>query len=270
MVYLCRGAEFTGKSGTTWIALNPLGQDNVWIATAKHDRDQLAVLKAPNADDSADQGWPRFKHEVIMHELFKRCAFIRRQIDRIPPDLDNDDPSILVLEYFETTLWKARIERPMSKAEIKAIARSVLQGLQEIHDADLVHCDLKMPNILINGFDKERAGDGSSLHVSIGDLGIVMPPMKGKAQPITYRAPEVYFRHDITSAADIWAFGLIYCHLLEAQHQFLKLGLYDGLDAREGTMAERETATMYVMTTQLPLAMMRNESRRSLANNNEL
>jgi serine/threonine protein kinase len=83
--------------------------------------------------------------------------------------------------------------------------------------------DLKMENILLSGFDptlKTSEGQGpetSNLVTKLGDLGIVMPPTKGIVQPLTYRAPEIYFKHSITPAADIWSWGLLVCHLLEAR-----------------------------------------------------
>lgn len=90
-----------------------------------------------------------------------------------------------------------------------------------------------MQNILLSGFEEqpnERAVVGDNkITTKLGDLGIVMEPAKGLVQPIIYRAPEVYFRNEISPAADIWSWGLIYCQLLEAQAAFNKYGIYDEL-----------------------------------------
>lgn len=69
----------------------------------------------------------------------------------------------------------------------------------------------------------------NNITAKLGDLGIVMSPTKGLVQPIAYRAPEVYFRREIGPAIDIWAWGLIYCQLLEAKACFNKYGLYDDI-----------------------------------------
>lgn len=80
----------------------------------------------------------------------------------------------------------------------------------------------------MSGFDDTaNTSPPSEITTKLGDLGIVMAPATGSVQPIAYRAPEVYFRLEITPAADIWSWGLIYCHLLEAQHEFGKRGMYD-------------------------------------------
>jgi protein kinase len=99
-----------------------------------------------------------------------------------------------------------------------------------------------MQNILLSGFEHEPNSEetvmDSNITAKLGDLGIVMEPTKGLVQPIVYRAPEVYFRNEISSAADIWSWGLIYCQLLEAQASFNKYGLYDEL--LQGSQVQKE------------------------------
>jgi serine/threonine protein kinase len=246
MSLLREGAEYRGESGRTYLAVGPLGQANVFTAVDKDDHANIVVLKAPSADDTGTS-WPQFQHEMIMHELLKNCPSIRKQVDRIPPVNEANTPPILVLEIFETTLWHARTKRPFSKAEVKSVARQILQGLKEVHDRELVYADLKMQNVMLNGFDNAEPGDGSNLIAKLGDLGIVMEPSKGKVQPVAYRAPEVFFKGEITPAIDVWAFGLIYCHLMEAITRFDKTGLYDDLYVGGGSMVEREQAMRHAI-----------------------
>jgi serine/threonine protein kinase len=240
MAILSEGAEFISETGKTYLAVSSLGQSNVWTAVQKDDLSNVVVLKAPSDDDTPGR-WPRFQHEMIMHELFKNSKNIRRQLDRIPPT-PSGSPPMLVLELTETTLWGARTKRPFSRGEIVTAMRGILLSLQEIHDHGLVYGDLKMENVMVSGFDAHHAGDGSKLVIKLGDLGTVMQPAHGIMQPFVYRAPEVYFREEITPAADIWAVGLVYSHLLEAQSNFSKAGLYDNLTDNSSRMDERVKA----------------------------
>ncbi|KAK0956360.1 hypothetical protein LTR91_022424, partial [Friedmanniomyces endolithicus] len=240
------GAEFLGESGKTYLAVSPLGQANVWTAVDKGNLENIVVLKSPAPDDT-DPSWPQFQHEMIMHELLKNCTAVRKQIDRIPPVESAGTPPILVLEIMQTTLWSARTKRPFTKEEVRSVARQVLRGLKEIHDKGLVYADLKMQNVMINGFDTAEPGVLTQLEAKLGDLGIVMYPQVGTVQPVAYRAPEVFFKGAITPAADIWGFGLIYCHLLEAIERFDKTGLYDDLNTGGGSMREREQAMRYAL-----------------------
>ncbi|KAK4498358.1 hypothetical protein PRZ48_011016 [Zasmidium cellare] len=257
MGYLKEGTELKSESGKTYLAVSSLGQANVWTGVentgvGKDDFSKVVVLKAPSEDD--EQGtWTQFVHEMIMHELFKEAPHIRKQIDRIAPDKDKESPPVLVLEIFETTLWQARTKRPLSRLEIVAITRSILEALQVIHANGLVYADLKMENVLMNGFDPEAQSHGSCLSIKLGDLGAVMYPASGTAQPIAYRAPEVFFKEEITPAADIWAVGLIYSHLLEARNSFSETGLYDDMNSGSESMDERVQAMRHALANDYDL-----------------
>ncbi|KAH0356729.1 kinase-like protein, partial [Aureobasidium melanogenum] len=241
---LSEGARLIGESGKSYLAVSPLGQSNVWTAV-EQSKDpnkplQVVVIKEPGEVDTLP-GWPSFQNEMVMHEVFKDSPAIRQQVDRIPPT-KTGGPPMIVLEITETTLWTARTKRPMSLAEIKTVAKDVLVGLRDVHAAGLVYADLKPQNIMIDGFNAESEEKDDHLKAKLGDLGLVMEPMNGKVQPITYRAPEVYLKGDITSRVDVWGWALIYCHLLEARTRFSKTGLYDDLETKTGAMGEREEA----------------------------
>ena len=244
---LTEGAQLVGESGKTYLAVSSLGQANVWTAVDSVDYTNIVVIKEPGADDTKP-GWHNFQNEMIMHELFKNSNSIRKQVDRIPP-VNQGDPPMLVLEITETTLWTARTKRPFTSAELKTVCKATLVGLADVHARGLVYADLKMQNIMLDGFNvNDPAKEVNAPVAKLGDLGIVMEPAQGKVQPVSYRAPEVYFKKEITSKADIWGWGLIYCHLLEAQTRFSKTGIYDDLDTGHGTMVEREEAVQYAIS----------------------
>ncbi|OTA36251.1 hypothetical protein BTJ68_05474 [Hortaea werneckii EXF-2000] len=208
MPSITEGGEYTGESGKVYLAVGPLGQSNVWTAVQKDDHN---------------------------------CRYIRRQLDRVAPR-KGQHPPLLVLEITETTLWQARTKRPFTKEEVRSVARSMLKGLKEVHDKGLVYVDIKMQNIMLDGFNTSEQGDGSKIVAKLGDLGIVMEPIRATTQPVVYRAPEVFFKGELAQAADIWAFGLVVSHLLEAQRRFSFTGMYDDLHNGSGSMFEREQA----------------------------
>jgi protein kinase len=241
---LSEGARLVGESGKTYLAVSSLGQSNVWTAVEQSNDPkkpvQVVVIKEPGEIDT-QPGWPSFQNEMVMHEVFKDSPAIRQQIDRIPPTRVGGPPMI-VLEITETTLWDARTKRPMTLGEIKTVAKDVLIGLRDIHAAGLVYADLKPQNIMVDGFSAESEKKDDHLQAKLGDLGLVMEPMNGKVQPISYRAPEVFLKGDITSRVDVWGWALIYCHMLEARTRFSKTGLYDDLDTKSGGIVDREDA----------------------------
>ncbi|KAF2850768.1 kinase-like protein [Plenodomus tracheiphilus IPT5] len=236
-IQMREGKELVGENGQRYLLVQAMGQPNVWIAVDAATQEKLYIVKQPSDDDNNMPGWPRFQHEMIMHELFKEHDAIRPQVDRIPPTSSADPPK-LVLELLQTTLWDARRKREFSDVELKQIMRQILLGLQEVHQQGLVYADLKMENVLLSNFTPSPPTSTSTspptsttpdITAKLGDLGIVMSPMRGTVQPLAYRAPEVYFLQEITPAADIWSWGLIYCQLLEAQASFHNTGMYDEL-----------------------------------------
>jgi protein kinase len=241
---ISEGDELTGEHGKKYLAVSPLGQANVWTAV-ETGNSKVVVVKEPDAND-ASRGMPSFQNEMVMHELLKDSSGVRQQIDRIP-STGPRDPPMLVLEITATTLWGARTQRPFTLEEVKKTTKDALIGLRDVHAQGLVYADLKMQNVMVDGFDGSAAGSKAGtedLHASLGDLGIVSEPMKGTVQPVSYRAPEVYFKQDITSKADIWGWGLIYCHLLEARKRFEHTGLYD---ETTGSLAKRQNATSHAI-----------------------
>lgn len=141
---LSRGLKLTGKCGQTYVLRDPLTQrkgrgSNVWSAARENDpMDQFAV-KQPDDDDGP--GWPDFTKEMETQELLLRSGYIRRMIDVIPPALDSE-PSCMVLEPFEKSLWSSRLRRPFSLEEIRSVMRSIAIGLGTIHHNNLVYTGL--------------------------------------------------------------------------------------------------------------------------------
>lgn len=131
------GVELVGEHGYRYLLVRALGQSNVWIAVDAATQEKIFIVKQPSDDDVA-YGWPRFQHEMVMHELLKDIPTIRQQVDRIPPSSRADPPRI-VLEILQSTLWDARRKRQFSDVEIKGIMRSALLGLRDVHQRDLVY-----------------------------------------------------------------------------------------------------------------------------------
>ncbi|KAF2801278.1 uncharacterized protein BDZ99DRAFT_456474 [Mytilinidion resinicola] len=240
-----------------YLLVAPLGQPNVWTAVDSETQSSVYIIKQPAPDDSAAASWPNFQQEMVMQELFKDDPAIRQKVDQIPPSKHGEPPRI-VLEILEGTAWDARAKRPLGVGEIKKHHAGYTRG-----------ANLKMENILLSGFNPSaKDKNGATLVTKLGDLGIVIPPTKGVAQPLTYRAPKVYFRHSITPAADIWSWGLLVCHLLEArapsisnpptpspnESNFTDRGLYDDLYSGHGLHSQQEQSIRYALANDYDLA----------------
>ncbi|GBB86851.1 hypothetical protein RclHR1_01330005 [Rhizophagus clarus] len=100
-------------------------------------------------------------------------------------------------ENFISLKWKDKL----------IILRMISSGLSEIHNNELIHCDLHCGNIL-NDFDNVE-------WAYITDLGLCQPAYimqnsnKKLFGVLPYVAPEVLRGNDYTQASDIYAFGII-------------------------------------------------------------
>ncbi|PYI04743.1 kinase-like protein [Aspergillus sclerotiicarbonarius CBS 121057] len=238
------GLRLVGQNGTMYTLLSPLARRNhphVWRACqSDNERDEIIIKHPP---DDTDPEKRSFQREMNMQKLFKPSRFIRKMTDTIPAS--SDLPEMMVLEPFEKTLWSARTKRPLAIWEIKYIMKATLLGLQEIHKQGLVYCDFKMENVLLNGFNNDAATEDQEvvgrMRVKIADLGSVMAPDRGDVTSLTYRSPEVYFKKPWTSAIDIWAWGIVYFHLIQAQINFSAPGIYDSI-IKNTTLAQKAKA----------------------------
>lgn len=188
------GTVFQGESGRRYRLLSPLSPEkgrkpHVWKAVDVTDDTHQLVVKQPRSDDDEAQNFPAFQHEFRMQQRFRNAPFIRQMVDYAPASPSTNSMPSMVLQGFEKTLWTARLRRELSYEEIRWIMKGVLIGLWTVHREGLVHSggispncqgrcevsyitDLKMENVVMNGFDDEKPGDIRSIVARLADCGL--------------------------------------------------------------------------------------------------
>lgn len=121
----------------------------------------------------------------------------------------------LVMEYLPgETLADRMIAKPPDLRASLIYALEIAKGLHAIHQAGLVHQDIKAENIL---FDENDS-------LKIGDLGIAKPVEQSTeslmAGSIHSLSPEQVKREHISSSSDLFSLGVLLYQMLAKRHPF--------------------------------------------------
>ncbi|MEP6860344.1 MAG: serine/threonine-protein kinase [Deltaproteobacteria bacterium] len=111
------------------------------------------------------------------------------------------------------------VQRDGPLARIRTVAAQLCDGLEAIHAAHFVHADLKSDNLLLD----VEGGD----RVSIIDFGLARPPLTRLSDDERvisgtpeYMAPEIIRGEVLTTAADIYAIGVVLYELVSGSTPF--------------------------------------------------
>ncbi|MCJ1307747.1 hypothetical protein MMC25_001395 [Agyrium rufum] len=168
------------------------------------------VIKAEPLDDKWKSVYDR---EVDNHGWppFVASPYIRSLKDHINHDIGSQGRRSIVLEWFETDLWKARAHKRCQEPEVqRQVAKSVLEALAVFADNEATHTDINPNNVLISDLESPLPT------VKVADLENLC--FQGfdevRAQGLEIRAPEVWRGLGCWPSSDVWSLGVTMLHWL--------------------------------------------------------
>ncbi|WP_433352618.1 protein kinase domain-containing protein [Microtetraspora malaysiensis] len=195
------------------------GMGTVWLAWDRTLRRSVAlkevVLAAYGEDMAVRRKWAlrearaaaRIDHPAVVHIY---DAF-----------MDDGSPWI-VMAYIEGTSLDRRIERQaLSEREIARVGRDVLAGLVAVHDAKVLHRDVKPANIIVDPDDRVFLVDFGIARIS-GEHGLTSTNML--LGTVEFMAPERFDGHVVGPASDLWSLGVTLFCALERYSPFRRDG----------------------------------------------
>lgn len=136
--------------------------------------------------------------------------------------------AFLTMEFLEgiTLAEKLRQTGPMPWREAQVIATDICVGLSTIHDAGIIHRDLKSRNIML----ADRNGSRRAVLMDFGVARELVPRNAADESGLTapgavlgtpdYMAPEQFEGKAVTPATDIYALGVLLYELVTGNHPF--------------------------------------------------
>ncbi|KAI1374689.1 kinase-like domain-containing protein [Hypoxylon crocopeplum] len=110
-------------------------------------------------------------------------------------------------------------QRKLATEARKDILRSVLRGLADLRERDILHNDIKPNNGLID-YEEGTNGDVFVKSVQISDLedAVIVPPGKYLRGPLCgnqlWRSPESWVRSRQNHASDVFSFGIVMIYVM--------------------------------------------------------
>jgi serine/threonine protein kinase len=191
---------------------------------------QAVALKSIRPDIAGNAGvLSRFRKEVQLarritspnicriHELFVAPGHTGSLVD-----------AFLTMEFLEGITLSDELQQrgPMPWVRVREIALDICAALTTMHEAGIIHRDLKSRNIML----VERHGKVRAVLMDFGLAHETSPPSIDAETTLTspgtfigtpqYMAPEQFEGKDLGPATDIYATGIVIYELLTGKHPF--------------------------------------------------
>ncbi|CAD8195419.1 unnamed protein product [Paramecium pentaurelia] len=147
----------------------------------------------------------------------------------------------IIMEYMEGgTLAQKMKEKQLNEQEAAIIMKSILEGVNYLHDRSIIHRDIKPENIMLTGTNVKIADFGLSFKFSSTE-GTFHKLLNKKCGTIIYMAPEQFTEKYYSKQVDVWSCGILLYMLLnggihpfynkdDTKYEFIKKILNPSID----------------------------------------
>ena len=166
---------------------------------------------------------PELTHISEVKERFMREAQAAAALDH--PNIctvhefdEAEEKTFISMAYIEGQSLKKKIESgPLVLDEALRIATQVAEGLQEAHDREVVHRDIKSANIMVDERGQAKIMDFGLARIAGGTLVTKEGMTMGT---IAYMSPEQARGEEVDHRTDIWSLGVVLYEIFTGQLPF--------------------------------------------------
>jgi eukaryotic-like serine/threonine-protein kinase len=213
-MYRFSGARIPGYRRVRRIAVGQLSH----LYLAEHETHaELVVIKVardPVEENELDQSFKRF---LLEHEIAQRVG--APCVVRVQDLGVSDEHAYLVMEYFPAGDLRKRMRAGMSPADALRFALDVARALEILHDAGILHRDLKPGNVMLRDDGTVALIDfglakHAALERSLTDHGLIFGTPH-------YMSPEQGHGEAIDVRSDLYSLGVILYEMLTGNKPYL-------------------------------------------------
>lgn len=170
----------------------------------KHRSDEIAV-KVIDRKNASPRNQSYIKRELAIHSKLNHPNIVQFYRYAADPEL-----ILIFMEYCSGGSMSPVIKAgPLPERAIHAIARQVSLALEYLHEANVVHRDVKPGNILIGQFDMS----GFPKTVKLSDFGLSVKvnqetSLTSRCGTPYYFSPEMVKNEKYLYPTDLWSFGI--------------------------------------------------------------
>lgn len=132
---------------------------------------------------------------------------------------ESDGKYYIVMEYIKGETLKDKIKReaPLPIDTTLSIVKEIAEALENAHANNLVHCDIKPHNILMNEYGHAKVADFGIARATTSSTITYTGSVVGS---VHYFSPEQAKGHTISTKSDIYSLGVVMYEMLTGQVPF--------------------------------------------------
>lgn len=158
----------------------------------------------------------------FQEEAERASRFTDAHVAAIYDVIDEQDETLLVMEYVEGQTLRQRLRQPMSLDEFLQIAIQCAEALVAANHAGIVHCDIKPENIMLTPSGRVKILDfGVAKFLPRSDQSSTVERSGTVGGTPAYMSPEVLLEKTPDGRADIFSLGIVLYEALSGHHPFL-------------------------------------------------
>jgi len=194
-----------------------IGRGGMGIVYKAHQRslDKIVAIKTISKGPFATPA----AIERIRKEAQRAARLRHPHIVTVHQVAEYEDRHFFVMEFIEgQSLASLAGDKPLPADQAAEYVRTVADAIHYAHQRQILHCDLKPANILLDEHGKPYVSD-FGLAKRLGENAKYLPTSAGGGSP-GYMAPEQVVGGELTTATDVYGLGSILYKLLTGASPF--------------------------------------------------